>query len=147
MVLFLFFFFQSFHVWFFLKSWSFEPSPLHLILSMPSPPSPLSMCSPLSLISLWSCFSIINLESSLFSSVLVSCCKFCLSWTLLLLQLVLSGWSILFATTIGPLSFWLILSVVVVYPLEVVLLTFGTDHIYDFILTLVLVLTNSLLLP
>ncbi len=35
--------FRSFHAWSSFKSWSFEPSPFHLILSMPSPAFPFPM--------------------------------------------------------------------------------------------------------
>ncbi len=40
------FLFWSFHAWSFLKFWSFEPSLLHLILSMPNPPFPLPVLGP-----------------------------------------------------------------------------------------------------
>jgi hypothetical protein len=81
------------------------------------------------------------------SSILTKCYNYCFLRPFIVLQQVLSSWSILFVVTTSHLSFWLILSIVVAYPLEVVLLAFGTGHLYGFTFMLVLVLNNSLFLP
>lgn len=79
----LFFFFRSFHAWSFPKSWSFEPSFLHLIFSMPSPPSPLPVFGPWSTSSHVFPQSTSNHLSS--SSVLANYYNFCFPWSFLVL--------------------------------------------------------------
>jgi hypothetical protein len=55
--------------------------------------------------------------------------------------------SILFVDVIGFFSLLLILFNATTYLLEVVLFAFGIGHLYDYILMLILMLTNSLFLP